>query len=207
MCVGTNDDFSCSSTSKSQLVLHSNSTPTGQDIINLQSSMSYLPAVIALITFLTSLITLCVWNVLSKRQQKINDSDKVAKISKQINSFTKITRLLLWASSALTLTAAYSTTSTLIALKVTVALFTGHAPGAQITGGIAIQILQWATFALSTALAIYIHFFFRPSCESTLPTVNPFGSTPSTAQLLAPAPVYSAQKQDEYTFPPPPQNY
>ena len=212
MCIKTNGDYSCSSTSKSRLenAFQSNSTPIAQDVINLQHSISYLLPVIALIFFLTSLITLCMWNLSSRSRHKLSDTEDIIKLSKRIRILQQATGGLLWSSTALTLAAAYSTMSTLKALRMTASLLTGETPGATLTTGTAVQVLQWMMFALTGALSLYIHFWFRPSCETQLPTANPFGSQAmsDTSSLIQPPPTFAHPKQEDYNFfPPPPSHY
>lgn len=208
MCIRSSGDFSCSSTSTAQLGNKLLSDVFTQDIVTLQHATSFLPPIIALFFLLLGLMSLCAWNFFGKRRQKVVDADKVAQISRKIIVLIRVTRGFLWASTALSLITAYSTTSTLSALQAASSIFgAGQTSSKTITPGIAIQVLQWIMFTLTAGLAAYIHFWFHPSYESELPTVNPFGHSSSTAELNQPAPTFAHPKQDDYQFPPPPPQY
>ena len=181
-----------------------------KEVIDLQNSISYLIPVVALIFFMFGLITLFLWVVFTKRQQKFQIFEKTTQVDRKVKMIRMSTYGLLWFSAALALTAAFSTTTTLLALRITSRIFSAEGTRRKADCGTAIQVLQWAIFAISAVFSTYIQFWFQPS-DTREPASSPFSTTPSEADpmsestpLVYPAPTFAGSRPATMVFPPPP---
>jgi len=177
----------------------------------LQNSISYLIPVVALMFFLFGLITLFLWVLFTKRQQKFTIFEQTTKVERKVKMLHTSTHALLWFSTALALTAAFSTTTTLLALRITSRIFSTENTRRTADCGTAIQVLQWGIFAISAIFSAYIQFWFKPSDAKDAATFSKAHLDSSETDPMAessplpyPSPTFDRSKPETMVFPPPP---
>lgn len=213
LCTKTDGGFSCSSTHTAKkgnlTTLHADSL--FKDVMDLQNSISYLIPVVALIFFMFGLITLFLWVLFTKRQQKFTIFERTTKVERKVKMLHTCTKALLWFSTALALAAAFSTTTSLLALRITSRIFSQENTQRKVHCGTAIQILQWAIFTISAIFSAYIQFWFQASESKDAAAANPFAKTQKdqdamseSAPLAYPSPTFYSSKASNMVFSPPP---
>ncbi|KAG9239860.1 hypothetical protein BJ878DRAFT_530332 [Calycina marina] len=213
ICTKIDDaDFSCSSahTAKKTNLTSLYSDALIKDVFDLQNSISYLVPTVALVVFMFGLLTFFLWAFFSRRQQKFTIFDQNTKVERKVKMLHQATHALLWFSVALSLAASFSTTTTLLALRITSRIFSAEDTGRTVVTGITIQVLQWMLVTVSTVFAAYIQYWYKPSDAKA--AKNQSGESRSddalseTSPLTCPSPTFDRSKPPSMTvmFPPPP---
>jgi hypothetical protein len=172
------DDFQCASTvGKSAAALSTTlSAPeiAIQYLLDLQESISFVIPAISGATFLIGVISFRATTWAANRD------------SAYLDTFVTTTEVFVWTSVATALTAAYSVTYTVSAIESA----TIGSSSLAISGGKALEILQWMAFAFSSLFALAVRKLIQDIDDSDLRPILPItkrNQTPVKRSLPPPA--------------------